>query len=658
MASVLNTFAPDHRRLPKQSLYLGSAKANVGHGESASGITALIKVLLMMEYNIIPPHCGIKGRINHGFPKDLAQRNVHIARQPAEWLRPENGEGKRQAFVNNFSAAGGNSAVLLEDGSVTHFLDQSHLLKPDVRPAHVITVSAKSSSALKRNIKNLASFVVAESTRPDLLPQLSYTTTARRMHHPFRFATVAADHFQLQSLLGAISEESEFARTSATPPSVAFVFSGQGAQYMGMGKSLFEYNCLFKTEILRYDQFCISYGYGSIMSVILGDQESASPSPMTTQLATICLQMALVSLWESLGITPNVVVGHSLGHYAALKAAGVLSATDVIHLVGARAQLLQQMCREGSHSMLAVRATQEQIQPLLHPSQHEIACLNGPKEVVISGQVDHIVALSEKLAAYNIKATHLSIPYAFHSSQVDPILDDFEKIVAGVSMQPPHTAVISSLLAETTRVGEEHPFGPEYLRRHCREPVLFSRAIENARSEGLIRRDTVWVEFGPHVQCLSFLKSTLGSETTTVPSLQRGENDWKVLAGSLCLLYQRGLTIDWNEFHRDFPTSHRVLRLPTYSWDNKNYWIQYVNDWTLTKGDAPTVSATPTTSSATSSLLTASVQDILQETVDGSTVNILAQSDFGNAELSQIAHGHKVNGVKICTSVGIYPNLE
>lgn len=650
MTSVLDTFAPDYGRSSSQSLHLGSAKANVGHGESASGVTSLIKVLLMMEKNIIPPHCGIKGSINHKFPKDLAQRNVHIAQQPTEWHRPNAGKGKRRAFVNNFSAAGGNSAVLLEDHAIQSVA--SHDLEPDIRSAHIIAVSAKSSFSLRKNLEKMASFVSASRRGTDVLAQLSYTTTARRMHHPFRFSTVAANLDDLESELQTASSQAEFARTRSVTPAVAFVFSGQGAQYLGMGQHLFESNTVFRVEILRYNQMCINQGYGSVLPIIAGDLETLPSNPTVVQLATTCLQMALASLWESLGIKPDILLGHSLGHYAALKSAGVLSATDVIHLVGARAQLLERKCSEGTHSMLAIRATLEQLQPLLNSVDHEIACINGPKEVVVSGEAGRISELSDKLANHHIKATCLVVPYAFHSSQVDNILDDFEKIASGVVFNPPHTPIMSALLAETVHAGEDNVFGPRYLRRHCRETVLFKQSLERARSEDLVQKDTVWIEIGPHTHCSSFLKSTLGSETVTVPSLRRDDDGWKVLATSLSLLYQAGLPIDWNEFHRPFGASHHVLPLPTYSWDNKTYWIQYEHNWTLTKGDAPALSTG--LRDPPSGLSTASVQEILHQNVDGSVVTILAQSDFASSQLSQVAHGHRVNGVKLCTSVHIH----
>lgn len=190
MQSVLDVFALDHCRGSGQSLHLGSAKANIGHGESASGVTSLIKVLLMMRENMIPPHCGIKTKINHKFPIDLQQRNVHIASKPIPWLRPPN--TKRKAFVNNFSAAGGNTALMIEDAPLLKRNGEQ-----DLSPVHTVVVSAKSKSALDKNINSLLKYIntngrLLNVNPSSFLASLSYTTTARRVHHPFRASAVGS----------------------------------------------------------------------------------------------------------------------------------------------------------------------------------------------------------------------------------------------------------------------------------------------------------------------------------------------------------------------------------------------------------------------------------------------------------------------------------
>ncbi|KAK1725305.1 type I polyketide synthase [Colletotrichum acutatum] len=654
MSSVLKTFAPTGGRggrSPHQSLHLGSAKANVGHAESASGVVALIKTLLMLQNNTIPPHCGIKTKINHHFPTDLAERNVHIARAATPWNRPAGGSGIRRSFVNNFSAAGGNSALLLEDAPVS-LADDRNLTDP--RTTHVVAISARSVGSLKRNLDNLKAFVERAQVEGDFgfLTKLSYTTTARRTHHQFRIALSAQTPEQLLSKLAAASQREEVKRMPVTLPSVGFVFSGQGAQYGGMGKEYFTSFSLFRSAIQAYDRIGQSQGLPSILPLITGEADVESSSPVEIQLSLTCLQMALAKLWKSFGIEPSFVLGHSLGHYAALNVAGVLSASDTIYLTGTRAQLLLDKCEAGSHAMLAVRASVLQIRQFLNANIHEVACVNGPREVVISGKVTDINQLAEHLAADNIKATRVQVPFAFHSAQVDPILSDLDAAASRVTFHSPQIPMLCALEASIFLPGDHGSIGPLHMQRHCRETVNFEGALKTAEREGLISTSgsTLWIEIGPHAVCSTFLKASLGQNTMTIPSLRRAEDPWRVLSDGLSNLYNAGLAVDWNEYHRDFAACHQVLRLPSYSWDHKNYWIQYVHDWSLTKGDAPIATQHPITTSPISTPSTPSVQKIVQETLRGQELTLLAESDLASPLLAEIAHGHLVNGVKVCTS--------
>ncbi|GFP60232.1 polyketide synthase 1 [Trichoderma asperellum] len=442
MASVLSCFAPSTTRLSHESLYLGSAKANVGHSESASGVTALIKVLLMMEKNIIPPHCGIKGKINHKFPTDLEERNVHIAMTPTRWDRLDEFNNIRRAFVNNFSAAGGNTALIMEDYPELTMNPS----RPDLRTAHLVTISAKSIPSLRGNLEKLRNFVKQQTGADDFLSKLSYTTTARRMHHPFRVAIPAANCEQLLSALNDDIKRDAHKRSEETP--VAFVFSGQGSQYSGIGQHLLHY-ATFRKEIESYDILAQRHGFPSIMPVVNGSVDIDDLEPLIVQLGTTCVQMALASFWVSLGLRPVYVVGHSLGHYAALKVAGVLTASDTIYLVGMRARLLQEKCSRGSHEMLAIRSSVDQIQKYLDAKIHDVACINGPQDTVVSGRVDDIENLSQKLAASNIKATRVNVPFAFHSAQVDPILDQLESIASNLTFHSPRIPLGCPLLGKT-----------------------------------------------------------------------------------------------------------------------------------------------------------------------------------------------------------------
>ncbi|RYP10927.1 hypothetical protein DL764_000363 [Monosporascus ibericus] len=662
--SVVNVFAPKttgKRRGAKKPLYIGAVKANVGHGEAAAGVTALVKVLLMLQKNAIPPHVGIKNSLNPKFPKDLDKRNVRIPYEKVEWPRPSDGK-KRIAMVNNFSAAGGNTTVALEDGPLR---DEVKAEDGDTRLTHVVAVSAKSKVSLRGNIERLLGYLGANEESLSSLEHLSYTTTARRYHHNYRVAFAASDVAQVKKQLQSalVSVDSHKPISANGPPPVAFVFTGQGASYKSYNLELFHRCETFRAQLLHMDKLARSQGFPSFLPVLDGTHgKDHQHSAVMSQLALVCVEMALTKYWASLGVRPDVVAGHSLGEYAALHAAGVLSAGDAIFLVGQRARLLEQRCQAGSHKMVAVRASLEQIKTTLASSETpwEVACLNGPKETVLSGPVAHMDAVMPLLEKDGYKCFSLDVPFAFHSAQTDPILDEFEALAtSGVLFQPPQMPIISPLLNKV--IFDEKTVNANYVRRATRETVNFVAALEVAQQIGTVEEDTAWIEIGPHPVCVGFVKNTLvtAASRVTVPSFRRGENNWTTLANSLSNLHCAGIKIEWSEFHNPFEKGLRLLDLPTYAWNDKTYWIQYDGDWALTKGNhfydeekgigafAKPQSGLPGPAGGPSTSL---VQRILEESFDSDAGTVLMQSDLSQKDFRAAAWGHNMNGCGVVTS--------
>lgn len=642
--SVTDVFAPKRRSRP-HPLHLGAVKSNVGHGEAAAGITALIKVLLMLQKNAIPQHIGIKTTLNPKFPSDLKERNVHIPFENTPWPATK----KRIAFLNNFSAAGGNTALLLEDAPLR--------MKPtatDPRSSHVVAVSAKSISSLKKNTERLISYV---EENPEMsLSSLSYTTCARRIHHNYRVAIAVNSINELKGPLSATLKETP-TPISSIAPKVGFVFTGQGAFYPSLGRQLFQDSPSFRTDITDMDNIVVGQGLPSILAVVGGtvsDEDAGSLSPVVTQIATTCVQMALAKLWNVWGLKPDVVLGHSLGEYAALNAAGILSVSDTIHLVGQRAKLLQDECTSGTHAMLAVKASLPSVQSAANGAPFQIACINAELETVLAGTIQEIDALSKTLTAAGLKNMRLNVPFAFHSSQVDRILDSFKDIASAALYDSPSVPIISPLLGKVITDGGA--VDPEYLRRHARETVNFMGALQAAHEEVLIDEKTVWIEIGPHPICSGMIKSTLPG-THVNASLNKNQEAWRTLAESLSSIHCTGLSIDWTEVNREFGESHQLLDLPTYSFDNKNYWIDYVNDWCLTKGDGPQTKAiegAPETLGPwerKSKLSTSSVHVILEEHFEDNKGKLVVQSDIHEDIFGTAISGHSVNGAGLCPSV-------
>jgi iterative type I PKS product template protein len=640
MKSVTNVFAPaDRKRSAQQSLYLGSVKANVGHGEAASGVTALIKVLMMLQKSTIPPHIGIKKTINKTFPKDLAERNVHIAYHSTP-LIGKPGQPRR-VFVNNFSAAGGNSGLLLEDGpaQVRGAIDG--------RSTHVISITAKSKSAMIKNTERLIEYI--EQHPNASLGDISYTTTARRIQHNWRIAVTGFELNQVKGLLKAKLTEA-VTPIPSVPPNVAFAFTGQGSHYAALGKELLENSSLFRESILEFNNLALIHGLPSFMPLIDGSVvDISSLSPVVVQLGLLCFEMAMALLWSSWGITPSVVLGHSLGEYAALNIAGVLSASDAIYLVGSRAQILLDKCTVGTHAMLAVQGSVASVQEALseRAADLNVACINGARETVLSGETADMESVASDLTAAGFKCTPLKVPFAFHSAQVDPILDDFEKLASSVTFNAPRIPIISTLLGRQLEAHEA--INPEYLRRHAREPVNFLGGLTSAQAAGLLDEKTIFLEVGPHPVCLGMVKATAGNGTVAVPSLRRIESAYKTISNSISVLHIAGLTIDWNEYHRDFLDAVQILHLPTYAFDEKNYWLQYTGDWCLTKNRGSAGSA-KLLEDVKPRLSTTTVHRIVEESFSGDKAMVLIESDLARPDLAAAVGGHLVNGAKLCPS--------
>ncbi|OIW23644.1 ketoacyl-synt-domain-containing protein [Coniochaeta ligniaria NRRL 30616] len=645
MESVTSVFAPretkNQRKRPRdRPLYLGAVKANVGHGEAASGVTALIKVLMMLKKNAIPPHVGIKqgSVMNKGFPADLSERNVNIAFHMTPFRRTD---GKpRRIFVNNFSAAGGNTGLLIEDAP---------RLEPaleDPRPVHMITVTAKSKSAMIRNAERLVSWLRENPETP--ISHVAYSMTARHIQHYWRMNIAASD---LAEASRAISErlKENFVPVLPEQPKVAFMFTGQGSHYAGLGKEFYAHYSVFRQAIDQFNYIAHIQGFPSFLPLIDESEPDVSKlSPVVVQLGLACFEMALARLWTSWGIKPAVVLGHSLGEYAALNAAGVLSDSDTIYLVGARAKLLVDNCTAGTHAMLAIQGSVETVKEVLgHKFQAvNVACINGPRETVLSGDGSLMTDVAQHLTNVGFKSTQLKVPFAFHSDQVEPILAEFEELAGSVKFGTPKIPIISPLLGELI-TGDK--IDAKYLSKHAREPVDFLGGLASAQKDGAIDDKTVFIELGPHPICAGMVKAAFGATTIAVPTLRRREKCYKTLTSSLCTLHTAGLNIDFNEFHKDFSKSVRLLDLPSYSFDEKDYWLQYEGDWCLTKNRVastqPKLIEPPKPK-----LSTTTVQKVIREEVKGDVAIVEIESDLCQEQLRNVVSGHLVNGAPLCPS--------
>ena len=646
--SVGDIFAPTApRRRPDQKLYLGAVKSNIGHGEAAAGIASLIKLLLSFQKSQIPPHIGIKTEINPAIPKDLlGKRGASLVLENTAWPPLKN--KKRYGVANSFGAHGGNTTMLLEEAPVKNKVGK------DPRLVFPVVVSAKGKHSLKANLESLLSFI---NKHPESdLGDLSYTLCARRFHHSSRVGSAVSEIAQLRKFLTKSIENASTTRAiSIDTPPVVFAFTGQGSFYAGMGSQLFNDFPSFRAETLKLDRLVRGFGYPSIIPVFEGSS-TEDFSPLITQMSITVLEIALVRFWALFGIKPNAVIGHSLGEYAALFTAGVLSAADAILLVGRRAESILATCEMGSHVMLSIRASAELTPELVQKScngndKYEISCLNGPNHIVISGLRSEIEATRGSLEEAGMQCNWVDVPFAFHTAQVEPMLDEFEKVASRVTFKTPCVPIISPLLGRCVFDGKA--INANYIRRACREPVNFVGALKAAQESGIVDKATVWLDIGPHPVCGMFIKSQF-SDAKIASSLRRKEDSWLTFVNAMTSLHCEGLNVNWNEFFRPHEKARQLLELNAYSWNNKNYWIPYYGTWTLDKAFAKDKkSVLGPFPSTPSSLKSSLIHHVVKEEVLETTGELIVMSDMMHPDFYSALQGHVMNGHGVATSVSI-----
>lgn len=642
MRSVTDVFAPESRRR-NSPLHVGAVKANLGHGEAAAGIMGFMKTMLVLQKGLIPPHIGIKTRLNPALPGNLVERGVAIPYTAASW--DANSERKRLAMVNNFGAAGGNTSVIIEEPTPRPRAGE------DTRQEHVITVSAKTALSLRENIKRLIRFV--EQNSDVSVADVSYTLTARKSHYNYRVSVLATSRADIVRLLQPHAESAQdLTPHSGKQPHMAFAFTGQGTFYIGIGAQLYRDSNLFRQQLDQLDHLARRQNFSSFLSIVTGTCLPEEVTTVTMHLAIMCVEIALARLWGSYGITPDVVIGHSLGEYAALVVAGVLSDSAAVFLVGMRATLLDSACTSRTHAMLTVRTSVENITEVAAGVPFEVACINGPNETVVGGPMSDMKTLSDLLAASGYRAIILDVPHAYHTSQMDSLLGEFVKRSRAIDFKKPRIPIISPQHARA--LTEEDTVDISYLAASTRATVNFAGALNSAWTSGVISASTVWLEIGHHPTNAGFITRTLPSTRLACSSLHRDAGNWTTLAKALTALYSAGANIDWNEYHRPFEPALRLVDVPTYAWNNKNYWIQYRGDWNLTKGRSETGLMPRSNVQANHS---SSIHRIVSENYSATKAQVSAETSITDASLQGVVDGHAMNGYGVASSVSCMPNI-
>ena len=557
LASVLR-----EGRAPGDPFVLGSVKTNIGHLESAAGIAGLIKAVLALRHREIPPHLHLERPTPH---VDWDELPVTLATGRMPW---PSGQRRRIAGVSAFGASGTNAHVVLEEAP-----EREEHRRPAVeRPLHLLALSARTGTALTalagRYAERLASDPALSAA------DVCFTANTGRAHSAHRMTLAASSTGELRARLAAAAAGQMSAGGSrgvaATDgaPKVAFLFTGQGSQRVGMGRELYETQPRFRRVLDRCDELLRPWLEGSVLSVLYPGAEPATRLDETywTQPALFAVEYALAELWRGWGIEPSALLGHGLGEYVAACVAGVLELEDALRLVAARGRLMQALPRSGV--MAAVSAEEGRIREAMAGLEAavSIAALNGRDEVAISGSAPGVEAVLTRLAEAGIRGQRLRVSHAFHSPLVEPMLDEFERVAADVRYASPRVTLVSGLTGD---VAGREMASAAYWREHARATVRFEAGVATLRERGC----GLFLEIGP-APTLSALgpKCRPEGDALWMASLRPGRSDWSQLLESLGELYVRGVDPDWAGFDGEYPRCR--VALPTYPFERRRYWIR------------------------------------------------------------------------------------
>jgi len=450
-------------RSPEDPLMLGAVKTNIGHLESAAGIAGLIKLVLSLHHEELPPHLHFQ---TPSTKIPWSELPIKVLTQGTPWPR---GAEPRLAGISSFGFSGTNAHIILQEAPTAPASQNSDALTPC--PVQVLTLSARSPEALQALANRYADFV---ATRSDLsLQNICFTANAYRARFKHRLACVAQSRQDLATQLQQWTPDrlTGIKRAQNTPPKIAFVFTGQGSQYSGMGQHLFESHPLFREVILRCDEILKPLLSASLLELLYPKLYPSNLSPdclnntRYTQPALFAVEYALAQLWISWGISPTMMMGHSLGEYIAACVAGVFSLEDGLKLIVQQAKLMADLPLNGS--MAAVLADEATIRERIasYGDQVGIAAINGPTSLVISGEKTAIASILADLEQEGVKVRPLPVSHAFHSALMEPMLAAFDQAARSVTFAPPQIKLISNLTG--TIIGPEMAT-PEYWVKHLR----------------------------------------------------------------------------------------------------------------------------------------------------------------------------------------------
>jgi acyl transferase domain-containing protein/NADPH:quinone reductase-like Zn-dependent oxidoreductase/phospholipid N-methyltransferase/acyl carrier protein len=537
-------------------LIVGSVKTNIGHLEAAAGVTGVIKLVLMLNAKRIPPHLHFNTPSPHIPWKKLP---VRIPTRAERW-EPIN--GRRLASISSFGFSGTNAHLVIEEAD-------RHNSQTESDEPSIVAVAAASPASLHALAARYAQSL-AGANAPSL-KDMCRTANAGRAQLPYRAVVSGATPAQMRTGLQQLADaDHPITGPIRSSPKVAFLFTGQGAQFVGMGRDLYNRIPVFKATLDAASERLKDRLEVSLIDVMFGSAGDDSLLDQTryTQPALFAIEYALYRVWQSWGIEPGLVIGHSIGEYAAACVAGILSFEDGLDLVAERGRLMNTLPAGGG--MISVNAPEAIVRGYL-PGNVSVAAVNAPDQTVIAGPVSSLSVVEGKMRADGIRCRILPVSHAFHSSMMDPVLDAFENYASSVTFSSPRVRLISNLTGTTADATTICT--PTYWRQHMREGVRFSDGAACLAEHGA----QIYVEIGPQPVLTALTRETfeakdLGEGASFLPSLRRGRNEWEQLQSTLGSMWQQGLRIDWGAV--EAVRGGRAADLPTYPFARERHWIK------------------------------------------------------------------------------------
>ncbi|MFJ3712565.1 type I polyketide synthase [Streptomyces sp. NPDC090053] len=592
--ALLATYGKD--RPADRPLWLGSVKSNIGHTQAASGVAGVIKAVLAIQRGTMPRTLHAAEPSPH---IDWSTGTVRLLTEERPW---PGGDTPHRVGVSSFGVSGTNAHVIIEQAPPAEtaadqaapfagpstdppaeLSDAPHAASPQAGPpapepvrgptAGLLpwTLSARTATALTAQAENL---LAAVEGRPGAEAVDIAHTLAGRARFDHRLVLWGADRAELRARLTAwLPGDGRPATPSAagvvSGGRTAFLFSGQGAQRPGMGGELYR---TFKVYADAFDQVCAHVDLElerPLRDVVFADPDGPDAALLDrtdyTQPALFAVEVALYRLYESWGVTPDYLVGHSIGELSAAHLAGVFTLADACRLVVARGRLMQELPSAGA--MVAVAAAEDEVLPLLagRADRIALAALNGPAATVVSGEPDEVARVADHFTRLGRKTRQLRVSHAFHSPQMDAMLERFAEIVRGIPMAPPTLPVVSGVTGE--RATAEQLCTPEYWASQLREPVRFADAVGFLTREGVSR----FLEVGPDAVLAAMAVDCRADDApgVVVPAVRRGRDEAGSVIAAAAQLYVHGAPCDWSAFCPD----GRLTELPTYPFDRQRYWL-------------------------------------------------------------------------------------